>query len=231
MPRIDEFLDEEYRKEKTEMLYKSFPVCKNKKVILFAPTYRGKNKKNAYYPYNIIDFDKLYEACGNEYVILFKVHPWISEPVPLQKKHADKFIDVAEYSNINDLFYITDLLITDYSSSIFEYSLMNKPMLFFAYDEIQYSFSRGFHRDYKHSAPGKIVYTFDELIYAINEKDFEFEKVKQYVEFHFDYVDSNSSDRVIDWLILGNMPEYLQKRINDKNAEVKRTANLAFEQQ
>ena len=78
MPRIDEFLDEEYRKEKTEMLYKSFPVCKNKKVILFAPTYRGKkNKKNAYYPYNIIDFDKLYEACGNEYVILFKVHPWI----------------------------------------------------------------------------------------------------------------------------------------------------------
>ena len=52
-----------------------------------------------------------------------------------------------------------------------------------------------------------------------------------YVEFHFDYVDSNSSDRVIDWLILGNMPEYLQKRINDKNAEVKRTANLAFEQQ
>lgn len=231
MPRIDEFLDEEYRKEKTEMLYKSFPVCKNKKVILFAPTYRGKNKKNAYYPYNIIDFDKLYEACGNEYVILFKVHPWISEPVPLQKKHADKFIDVAEYSNINDLFYITDLLITDYSSSIFEYSLMNKPMLFFAYDEIQYSFSRGFHRDYKHSAPGKIVYTFDELIHAINEKDFEFEKVKQYVEFHFDYVDSNSSDRVIDWLILGNMPEYLQKRINDKNAEVKRTANLAFEQQ
>ncbi len=52
------------------------------------------------------------------------------EPVPLQKKHVDKFIDVAEYSNINDLFYITDLLITDYSSSIFEYSLMNKPMLF-----------------------------------------------------------------------------------------------------
>ena len=71
------------------------------------------------------------------------MHPWVSEPVPIQEGFRDKFIDVNLYPNINDLFYITDLLITDYSSNIFEYSLMKKPMLFFAYDKIQYSSGKG----------------------------------------------------------------------------------------
>lgn len=228
MPRIDEYLDQNYRKKTSAALYKKFPVCKNKKVILFAPTYRGKNKKNAYYPYNIIDFDKLYNICGDEYVVLFKMHPWISDSVPIKPEYADTFIDAGKYPNINDLFYITDLLVTDYSSSIFEFSLMNKPMLFFAYDEIPYSFSRGFHRNYDQSAPGKIVHTFDELLKAIEQKDFEFEKVKQYVDFHFDYIDSNASDRVIDWLILGNIPQDMKNKIDKKNEDVLNTANLHF---
>ena len=73
-------------------------------------------------------------------------------------------------------------------------------MLFFAFDEMQYSISRGFHHDYRLAAPGKVCNTFDELLKAIKEKDFEFEKVEQYVERNFDVIDSNSSDRVIDWL-------------------------------
>ena len=105
---------------------------------------------------------------------------------------------------------------------------MKKPMLFFAFDEIQYSFSRGFHRDYKKAAPGKIVYKFDDLISAINNQDFEFEKVEEYVNHHFDYIDTHSSDRVIDWLILENIPQDLQKAIDDKNSEVRKTAELTF---
>ena len=207
MPRMDEFLDEDYRKNKTKELYEQFPMCKGKKVILFAPTYRGRNKKLAYYPYELIDFDKLYEVCGDEYVVLFKMHPWVSASVPIPETCKDKFVDVNLYPNINDLFYITDLLITDYSSNIFEYSLMGNPMLFFAFDKIQYSFSRGFHRAYEESAPGKVCYTFEELLTAIENKDFEEEKVKEYVDHHFDYIDTHASDRVIDWLILGKLPE------------------------
>ena len=220
MPRMDEFLDEEYRTEKTEQLYEKYPFCKGKKVILFAPTYRGKGKKNASYPYEMIDFDKLYDVCGQEYVVLFKMHPWVHGSVPLKNEHKDKFVDVGKYPNINDLFYITDLLITDYSSNIFEYSLMKKPMLFFAFDKVQYSFSRGFHRAYEESAPGKVCYTFDELLEAIVKEDFEFEKVQEYVDHHFDYIDSGASDRVIDWLILGNLPQDVKDslaRIDEEN--------------
>jgi CDP-ribitol ribitolphosphotransferase len=230
MPRMDEFLDESHRKTKTEELYRKFPMCRDKKVILFAPTYRGRNKKTAHYPYELIDFDKLYEICKNDdYVVLFKMHPWVAQAVPIPKKYKDLFVDVNKYPNINDLFYFTDLLITDYSSNIFEYSLMGNPMLFFAFDKIQYSFSRGFHRAYEESAPGKVCYTFEELLTAIKEKDFEEEKVAQYVEHHFDYIDSHASDRVIDWLILGNIPADLKADI-DAVDEANRIMNdMTFE--
>lgn len=206
MPRIDEYLDSEHREKTLAKLYEEFPICKNKKVILFAPTYRGISRKDANYPYELIDFEGLYNVCSDEYVVLFKMHPWVKEPVPIDERFRDKFIDVNSYPNINDLFYFTDLLITDYSSNIFEYSLMKKPMLFFAFDKIQYSISRGFHRPYEESAPGKICCDFASVLQAIKEKDFEEYKVQEYVDHHFDYLDTNSSDRVIDWIILGNIP-------------------------
>ncbi len=213
MPRMDEFLRDSYREEKTRQLYDKYPKCKGKKVMLFAPTYRGRSKRTAYYPYELIDFEGLYQACGEEYVVLFKMHPWVASHVPIEKKYKDRFMDVGKYPNINDLFYITDLLVTDYSSNIYEYSLMRKPMMFFAFDKVQYSFSRGFHRDYEEAAPGKVCYTFSEFLEAFRQKDFEFEKVEQYIEHHFDYIDSNASDRVIDWLVLGQIPEEIQQNL------------------
>ena len=203
-------------------------MCKNKKVILFAPTYRGKNKKEAFYPYELIDFDRFYQLCGEEYVVLYKMHPWVSAAVPIDSKYADRFIDVGTYPNINDLFYFTDLLITDYSSNIFEYSLMRKPMLFFAFDKIQYSFSRGFHRDYEESAPGKVCYTFEELLNAIQLKDFEYQKVEEYVEHHFDYIDSHASDRVIDWIVLGKIPEEIKNELHQNEIRNERMNSLDF---
>ena len=228
MPRMDEYLDEQHRNEKIKEVYEQFRMCRGKKVILFAPTYRGRNKKTAYYPYELIDFEKLYQICGDEYVVLFKMHPWVNKDIVIGKKYADKFLDVKKYPNINDLFYIVDLLITDYSSNIFEYSLMRKPMLFFAFDKIQYSFSRGFHRDYEESAPGKVCYSFEEVLSAITDKDFEYEKVEQYITHHFDYIDSGASDRVIDWILLGKMPENISNAIKKKQEEIQRMHELDF---
>ena len=228
MPRMDEFNDPEYRKVKEAELREKYPLINGKKVIIFAPTYRGKNHFDAHYPYNLIDFDRLYKFCGDEYVVLFKMHPWVSEPVPIKEEYKDKFVDVNLYPNINDLFYISDLLVTDYSSNIFEFSLMRKPMIFFAFDEIQYSFQRGFHRDYKESAPGKVCHTFDEVMTALETGDFEYEKVEEYVEHHFDYVDSGASDRVIDWIIYGNIPEDIKASLKQIDADNARLRKMSF---
>ena len=94
---MDEYLDEQHRNEKIKELYEQFPMCRGKKVILFAPTYRGRNKKTAYYPYELIDFEKLYQICGDEYVVLFKMHPWVNKDIVIGKKYADKFLDVKKY--------------------------------------------------------------------------------------------------------------------------------------
>lgn len=228
MPRMDEYLDPAYQERKKKELYQKYPLCEGKKVILFAPTYRGRSKVDAFYPYELIDFDALYELCGDEYVVFFKMHPWVSGKVPIKKKHKDRFVDVGSYPNINDLFYITELLITDYSSNIFEYSLMRKPMLFFAFDKIQYAFSRGFHRPYEESAPGKVCYTFEELLDAIRNQDFAYEKVEEYVKKHFDYIDCHASDRVIDWIVLGQLPEEIQEGLRRVDEDNKRMRRLQF---
>lgn len=214
MPRMDEYIDENHRKKVEAELRKKYPMINGKKVVLFAPTYRGKNRSDADYPYEQMDLDRFYDLCGDEWVVLFKMHPWTNRKVPLEERHKDRMIDVGAGTNINDMFYITDLLITDYSSCVFEYSLMKKPMMFYAFDMVQYSFSRGFHRDYKSSTPGKVCETFDELMEAFEKKDFEYEKVAPYIEEHFDYVDTHASDRVIDWILLGQMPEDIKASLD-----------------
>ena len=228
MPRMDEYQDASYREKITKTLYEKYPMCKGKKVILFAPTYRGTSNIDAHYPYELIDWKGLDEVCRDEYVVLFKMHPWVIKDIKIPKEYQNKMLDVKKYPNINDLFYITDLLITDYSSNIYEYSLMRRPMLFFAYDEISYSFSRGFHRPYRKAAPGKVCTTFAELLEAIKNRDFEFEKVEEYVDMQFDHFDSGATDRVIDWLLLGKMPKDIAESIKKRDERMKRIETTDF---
>jgi CDP-ribitol ribitolphosphotransferase len=94
-------------------------------------------------------------------------------------------------------------VITDYSSLVFEYSTLNRPMLFFAYDLEEYISTRDFYEEFTEFVPGKIVRTFDELITAIRESDFEWEKVRPFAETHLGHLDDGSTDRVIDQLIIG----------------------------
>lgn len=228
MPRMDEFQDPNHREAKIKELYEQFPMCRGKKVILFAPTYRGRSNRDAHYPYELIDWERLDQVCGDQYVVLFKMHPWVIVDIDIPERYHSKMLDVKDYRNINDLFYITDILITDYSSNIYEYSLMRRPMLFFAFDEVQYSFSRGFHRPYRQAAPGKVCTTFAELMDAIENEDFEFEKVEEYVNTQFDHFDSDACDRVIDWLLLGQMPDDIKKEIHDREKRMKRIKTTDF---
>src|SRR3954447_22407931 len=105
--------------------------------------------------------------------------------------------------NPNDLFVADDLLITDYSSILFPYSTLVRPMLFFAYDLEEYTASRDFYVPFESFVPGRIVRTFRELLDAIRHDDYEVEKVADFAARHFAHHDSGSTDRVIDQLIIG----------------------------
>ncbi len=206
LPRIDSFLDPAAQTRAKKKVYDTFPILKGKRVILFAPTFRGRGVQHAHYDYSQIDFKALYDLCGDDTVVAFRMHHFIPDKVPIPPSMRDRFVDVAGYRNGNDLLLVTDLLITDYSSIIYEYSLLHRPMLFFAYDEQPYSAVRGFHRPYEDTAPGKVCHTFTELLEAIRTEDFETERGDAFRRDNFDNIDTHSSDRVINWLILGDPP-------------------------
>lgn len=230
MPRMDQFLNPENQERTRKNIYEHYPAFQNRKVILFAPTYRGQNRKNAYYPYEKIDFDRLYQYCSaHNTVVLFKMHPWVQGAVPIQKEYQDLFFDMNAYPDINELFLITDLLITDYSSSIYEFSLMRKPMLFFAFDKDQYATSRGFHRKYEENIPGRLCETFSDMMNALEAEDFEFFKVAEYIENHFEHVDDNNCDRVIDWLILDKLPPRFKNELQLQQEWIRGIRGKSFE--
>ena len=202
MPRLDGFLDEEKISSFRDEFYETYPLLKNKKIIMFAPTFRGAGQKIAYYNYDWLDLDALAELCGDEYVFLIKMHPFIQEKIEIPEKYKDVIIEFSSFKNINDLYYVTDLLITDYSSNYYEYALMRKPVVFYTPDRELYEISRGVHRSIKDSAPGKVCDTFEDLINSIKNEDYEFDKTIEFIEENFSGYAGNASDKVIDLVLL-----------------------------
>lgn len=206
LPRVDWFLDDARTQSFTERFTREYPELDGKRVILFAPTFRGRSIYTAFYDYDWIDFDRLYEACGPDTVVLFRMHHFIKTPVPIPEQYRDRFFDFSHYSDGLDLLHKVDLLITDYSSIIYEFSLLDRPMIFYAPDKVNYEATRGFHRPYDDTAPGRVCITFDQVIDSITTGDFEQEKVAKFRAKNFDRIDTGAADRVIDWLILNNAP-------------------------
>ena len=202
MARLDDFLDQEKIMQFKKDFYQEYPKLRNKKIILFAPTFRGTGQKEAYYDYDMLDLKQIYDFCGDEYVFLAKVHPFVTEKIQIPEKYQDRILDFAEYPNINDLYYVTDVLITDYSSNYYEYALLKKPVLFYTYDREKYELLRGVHRSVKEHAPGKICDNFEELMKALYEKDYEYEKIEKFVEDNFGEYDGRACDRIIDQILL-----------------------------
>jgi CDP-ribitol ribitolphosphotransferase / teichoic acid ribitol-phosphate polymerase len=206
LPRIDTFLDPARTEALIEKFRLDYPHLVGKKIILFAPTFRGRGNQNAYYDYDLIDFAQLYDVCGEDTVVLFRMHHFIRKPVPIPAEYADRLFDFSHFPDTNDLLHLTDILITDYSSIIYEFALLDRPMLFLAYDKEIYAATRGFHRDYDQTAPGKVCTTFDEMIKALRAEDYDLWKVDEFRRENFDLIDTHAADRVIDWLILGSPP-------------------------
>ena len=201
VPRTDIFFDEEYKQNKINEIYTKYPQLKDKKVIMFAPTFRGNGQKSATYDFDVFEIEKLYEALKEDYIIISKLHPFIKKHMEIPEGCEDFVIDLSEEREINDLLFITDILITDYSSVCFEYSLLNKPMIFFAYDLDDYIASRDFYYPYESFVPGPIAKTTDEIVDIIKENRFEVEKLEKFRNTFFDHFDGKSTQRVVDTLL------------------------------
>ncbi|MEU9541146.1 bifunctional glycosyltransferase/CDP-glycerol:glycerophosphate glycerophosphotransferase [Streptomyces mirabilis] len=166
-PRNDVLLS-----EKTEDLARTvrerIGLPEGKKVVLYAPTWRDDQFYQAgNYKFDLrLDVKEAAERLGDDHVLLIRKHSNIVDAVP---GAGDGFVfDVSSYPDIAELFLITDVLVTDYSSLMFDFANTGRPMLFFTYDLEYYRDQlRGFYFDFEERAPGPLLQTSDELIAAL----------------------------------------------------------------
>lgn len=200
--RNDGYTDEKRINAFRESFYREYPGLRNKEIILFAPTFRGDGMRTAYYPFEIIDQKKIYELCGDDKVFVVKMHPFVSEKVRIEEAYASRILDFSFFNDINSLFYVTDVLITDYSSNIYEFAMLEKPVISFAFDKEAYEMQRSLHRTLEDNAPGKVCYSFEELLTALEERDYETDKLYKFIKENINTSEKYASDRVIDEIFM-----------------------------
>ena len=196
--RTDIFYRSETIAQAYQNLYKEFPKAKGKKIILYAPTFRGRVAR-AKTP-DCFDLEKFAEHFKDEYVVIFKHHPLVKKLPEIPEELNGTFaIDATRSMTIEDLLCVSDICISDYSSLVFEYSLFERPMLFFAYDLDEYFDWRGFYYDYNELTPGPVCKTNDEMIDYIShlEERFDRQKVIDFKEKFMRSCDGHATDRIL----------------------------------
>lgn len=194
IPRADIFFDSSrMEKIKTSLLDK-YPYLLDKKIILYAPTYRDDSRYNESLALNL---EYLMERISDNYVFVFKMHPFERGKIKIDKSLSSKVFDLS-HEEINDLLIIADILITDYSSIIFEYAILQRPMIFFAYDLEKYENEiRGFYYNYTDFVPGPIAYTTEEVVELINKNEWDFEIIRKFAIRFNEHFDGKATDRFI----------------------------------
>ena len=203
----DEHLDDAYLSQLRADFERDYPQIAGKKLVLYAPTFRESPKNNAVFDY--FDIESFINELGEEYCLAIRLHP-------NYKKYCDEehnidleelaakwdIIDFTGYKDEQKLLLMSDILIADYSSIMVDYTILNKPIILFAYDLDDYlNKERGFYFDYKEKVPGKIVYDADELIQTIKENDFDMEKLEEFSKLQFGDFKADSSKRILDYIL------------------------------
>ena len=201
IPRTDIFFDKKYKDNVLKKYYKKYPILKKKKVIMFAPTFRGAGQKSAYYNFDWIDFEKLKKQYEKDYVCIIKLHPFIKNRPDYDFSNDPFYIDLTSEREINDLLFLTDILITDYSSVIFEYSFFKKPVIFYVPDLEEYRDSRDFFYDLDKYTYGDVVTDFDSLLKTIKVSKVDKKKIKEFSDYFCSACDGKSTKRVVDYYL------------------------------
>ena len=192
VPRTDMFFDEEYINSVREKVYAKRPNLKDKEVIVYAPTFRDARGGRANFQPEL-DFERLSKNLKENQVFVVCPHPVMKNDI-VDGKYDNVYVE-RDFST-NDMMLVSDMLITDYSSVIFEYALLNKPIAFFCYDLEKYN--RGFYLSYPEDLPGEVYMNQDELEKFITDESLHTisDKHKDFVENYMTGCDGHSTERI-----------------------------------
>lgn len=193
LPRTDELFNQKWCSQTKEKLLSKYPQLKDKKIILYAPTFRG----NIYKGFYQVEFDakKILDQLDDEYVILYKFHPLVGN----YKLDDNQKIINMNHEDTHELFTISDYLISDYSSIIFDYMILNKPILFFVPDYQSYKQDLGVFVELDQLGL-PICKNEDDVISNINNNLYQPSTIEELKNTFFKYQDGKSTERIINFI-------------------------------
>ena len=194
--RTDRFFDLKFRKDAYEHLERIVPRCSERKIILYAPTFRG-DPSNAKSP-KLLSWNLLQKQLQDNYIIIIKQHPHIKERLSIPEEYSDFVFDLSHKMEIDELMCVSELCITDYSSLIFEYSLFERPLIFYAYDLEQYYDEQGFFYEYDKLIPGPICRTEQEILEQIlNSSHYDKTSIRNFKNKFMSSCDGQATQRIL----------------------------------
>ena len=197
------------KQDQIEQLKVKLGLPSDKKIILYAPTWRDNSFNHKGYTFNLqCDFKKWQHYLEKDYVVIFKPHYLISNKFDNEQFKDFLYLFDANI-DINELYAVSDLLITDYSSVFFDYSILDRPILFYMYDLDDYRDNlRGFYLDIDKDLPGQVVKHEEDLFKIIINDMHNFESIKalrkDFINKYHTSEQGNASKKIIDNLIYPN---------------------------
>ena len=195
VPRTDAFFDDARIAAATADVRARHGIPDGAKIALFAPTFRGDGQLTAHFDYDSVDWDRLAADLGDEWVVLVKMHPFV-RALRVARPGIRSVVDVSDDREITELMMAAEVLVTDYSSAIFEYALLRRPIVFFCPDLEQYTADRDFYHPFADYVMGPLVRDDAELAGAIRDaavgSDYE-----AFLERFMGACDGRSSERIV----------------------------------
>ena len=191
-------LDKEQIHDMKECFYQEYPELRGKELILYAPTFRDDEVAS---PELYLSLDRFVPDMREDQVLMLRYHPHVADNFSpeILKDHEGKVVDFSHYEGVTTLLAVTDILISDYSSIVFEYALFDRPMIFYAYDYQHFqAISRELYGDYRKDMPGPVVNDQRELQAVLKEEDHDHEKRMAFCKKHYQYMDKKSVERLFE---------------------------------
>ena len=187
-------------KEEMERLKEKYQLPKDKKIVLYAPTWRDNSYVASGYTFELkADFHKWKEILGEEYIVVFKPHYLIINTYEKDSSLQGFLYSIPAEADIRELYVISDMLITDYSSVFFDYAILKRPIYFYMYDIEEYANDlRGFYLDIHKDLPGDIYTNEDELLAAVKQDAYDETAYQAFYERFCSCEDGKAAKRVID---------------------------------
>lgn len=201
IPRTDLLLDPARRERARDGVSHRLRLPAGKRIILYAPTFRGDRITQARHR-DDLDLVRLAATLGDDHVLLLRMHPFVSRAARIGPGAASFVIDASAEPDVNALMLVSDVLVTDYSSAIFEFSLLGRPMAFFAPDLAEYERDRGLYVDYRAWVPGPVFDDTDALAAWIRSGEADLDRVRDFARRSFEIADGRASARFVDRVVL-----------------------------